>query len=440
MLTVGSLFTGIGGLDLGLERAGMRVVWQCEADAWRRGILARHWPHVACGTDVREWARDGDEHCGRDSGGERCGNSTAGGPGERTGFPDLICGGFPCQDLSVAGRRAGLHAGARSSLFFEFARIADTLRPRWLLIENVPGLLSSHRGRDFAVVLATLAEIGYGVAWRVLDSRYFGVAQRRRRVFIVGYLGASGPEPFLPFLEGGARDSEASGEEGQDAAVASLCGIGSGGADDNDAQANRMVNAIVTGGTDASTSKADAAATLRELRREVGEEVFAEWQLGILDSLLASEVLRPEMHGQGIQWARENLESIVVGCACESEKDQAARAMRNLREAQRRGASHQRRLARQLTEQLAAHLSELPQHGASVGLSPSRVQGPGVRRLTVVECARLQGFPDDWFGEPNEPPDSPKYAAIGDAVTVNVAEWIGRRIIEAELKSLRDKP
>lgn len=407
MLTVGSLFTGIGGLDLGLERAGMRVVWQCEADAWRRGILARHWPHVACGTDVREWARDGDEHCGRDSGGERCGNSTAGGPGERTGFPDLICGGFPCQDLSVAGRRAGLHAGARSSLFFEFARIADTLRPRWLLIENVPGLLSSHRGRDFAVVLATLAEIGYGVAWRVLDSRYFGVAQRRRRVFIVGYLGASGPEPFLPFLEGGARDSEASGEEGQDAAVASLCGIGSGGADDNDAQAGRIVTHAVTRSWDSTTADPGAGR---------GTPIVAT---------TLSRGSNPNSNAAGRR--REDDENLVAGplgggaygCGRRTEDDPNIAVVGTL--------STKNETASSSTTRAKWYADSAAMFGA-------------VRRLTVTECCRLQGFPDDWFGTPNEPPDSPKYAAIGDAVTVNVAEWIGRRIIEAELKSLRDKP
>jgi DNA-cytosine methyltransferase len=97
----------------------------------------------------------------------------------------LLCGGFPCQDLSVAGKRAGL-AGDRSGLFFEFARIIESVRPGWLLIENVPGLLSSNGGRDFGVVLGTLADLGYGVAWRIVDSRFFGVPQRRRRVFIVG--------------------------------------------------------------------------------------------------------------------------------------------------------------------------------------------------------------------------------------------------------------
>jgi len=162
----GSLFSGVGGLDLGFERAGRRVVFQCEQDPYRRRVLARHWPGIPCFEDVREVATGrrgrpepgelGGERHGSDP--RRCGTWAANGDGD----PDVLFGGFPCQDLSVAGRRRGF-AGERSSLFFEFARIADALLADggWLLIENVPGLLSSHDGRDFAVLLATLAELGF---------------------------------------------------------------------------------------------------------------------------------------------------------------------------------------------------------------------------------------------------------------------------------------
>jgi DNA-cytosine methyltransferase len=170
-----SLFSGIGGFDLGFERAGFNVTVQCEADDWRRRILARWFPRASLYPDVTTF--------------------------DRAGRPTVLFGGFPCQDLSVAGRRRGL-AGARSSLFFEFARIADAVvgAGGWIVLENVPGLLSSpgaatgdggdgidRTGRDFAIVLATLADIGFhDLAWRVLDSRYTGVPQRRRRLYIVG--------------------------------------------------------------------------------------------------------------------------------------------------------------------------------------------------------------------------------------------------------------
>lgn len=177
-MRVGSLFSGIGGLDLGLHRAGHEHAFFCEADAYRRDVLRVRWPGVPVFGDVRTlgepaWGVATDER----------GASVDFGRWEAgTG---LLCGGFPCQDLSVAGKRAGLD-GDRSGLFFEFARIIESVRPGWLLVENVPGLLSSQGGRDFGVVLGTLADLGYGVAWRIVDSRFFGVPQRRRRVFIVG--------------------------------------------------------------------------------------------------------------------------------------------------------------------------------------------------------------------------------------------------------------
>jgi DNA (cytosine-5)-methyltransferase 1 len=160
----GSLFTGIGGFDLAFEQAGMTCAWQCEINAAARSVLTRHWPDVPVIEDVKNVGRHSTEPV------------------------DLICGGFPCQDLSIAGPRTGL-AGERSGLWFEFHRIIECVRPRWVVVENVPGLLSSHRGRDFAVILRGLVECGYGVAWRVLDAQYFGVPQRRCRVFIVGSLG-----------------------------------------------------------------------------------------------------------------------------------------------------------------------------------------------------------------------------------------------------------
>jgi DNA (cytosine-5)-methyltransferase 1 len=215
-MTFGSLFSGVGGFDLGLERAGWRCAWQVEIDAKARSVLRRHWPDVPIHEDVRHVGRcnraepDGRQGRGELFGGNqsnpirRC-PSTRGPSGtrptedrERTGLApvDLICGGFPCQDLSVAGRRAGL-AGGRSGLFYEFMRIVGELAPRWVLIENVPGLLSSNGGRDMGAVLGTLGDLGYWWTYRVLDSQYFGVPQRRRRVFIVGHSGGPCPPEIL---------------------------------------------------------------------------------------------------------------------------------------------------------------------------------------------------------------------------------------------------
>ena len=142
---------------------------------------------------------------------------------------DLICAGVPCQDWSVAGKRAGL-SGTRSSLVYQFARILYELRPTWFLFENVPGLLSSNDGRDFAEVLRLfMVKCGYGIQWRVLDSQFFGVAQRRRRLFIVGRFGKPCPAEILFEPEGGAGDFAQSEEARPDVARAVDDGIASFG-------------------------------------------------------------------------------------------------------------------------------------------------------------------------------------------------------------------
>lgn len=381
-MNVLSLFTGVGGIDLGLERSGFRIVGQCEADPAARRILERHWPGVPLSADVRgldsEWLRsnglqlaDGygpgsaidrgiaSPKQGTDPGGskalrpepnadagrlnngelERAGSSECSHQDERrryesTGRIDLVCGGFPCQDLSVAGRRAGL-SGDRSGLFFEATRIADLVLGAggWLLIENVPGLFSSNNGRDFGVVLSTLAELGFhDLAWRVLDSRYFGVPQRRRRVFIL------------------ARRARG------DRAKKVLLEPESGGG--NFAPSNQTRK----GSTGAPRSGADGS-------------------------------IAPTLRANG-------------------GKD-------------RNGKAGNRNASEDGT-------------GRGTPLTASPEEHTGVRRLTPTECERLQGFPDGWT-IPDETdwreypkPDGPRYAQMGNAVTVNVAEWIGARLMEAE--------
>jgi DNA (cytosine-5)-methyltransferase 1 len=158
-LTFGSLFAGIGGFDLGLERAGMVCKWQVELDDYASRVLAKHWPHVPRHDDVRTFP-------------------TA----ERDWSVDLICGGFPCQDISVAGKGAGL-AGARSGLWYEFARIIGELRPRYVIVENVAALLA----RGMGTVLGDLSSLGYDAEWHVIPASAVGAPHRRERVWIVAY-------------------------------------------------------------------------------------------------------------------------------------------------------------------------------------------------------------------------------------------------------------
>lgn len=166
-LTVGSLFSGVGGLDLGLERAGMRVAWQVEIDDYATRVLARHWPNVPRFRDVRE--------CGR----------------HNLAPVDLVAGGFPCQPHSLAGKRSA--SGDDRDLWGEFARILRELKPRWVVAENVPGLLSSEAGRFFGRVLRDLAASGYDAEWDCLPAAAFGAPHLRDRVFLVAH--ARGKQP-----------------------------------------------------------------------------------------------------------------------------------------------------------------------------------------------------------------------------------------------------
>ena len=185
MSTFVSLFAGVGGFDLGFERAGHTCLGQVEIDKHAQKILKKHWPDVPLHDDVTtaiKWAKEMD----------------------LIGRVDIVCGGFPCQDVSVAGKRAGAGAGTRSGLFWDAIQFAQEVKAQTIVLENVPGLLSSNNGRDFGVVLTELANAGYGhIEWRVLDSQFFGVPQRRRRVFIVGSTIDRSRQPILIESESG---------------------------------------------------------------------------------------------------------------------------------------------------------------------------------------------------------------------------------------------
>lgn len=162
-----SLFAGIGGFDLGLERTGgFETVAFCEIDPFCQEVLAKHWPNVPCFSDVRELR------------------------GEQVGDIDVICGGFPCQDLSTAGKQAGMDEGTRSGLWSEIVRLTGELRPSFLLVENVAALLSGpseQRGGWFGRVLGDLAAIGYDAEWHCIPASYVGARHRRDRVWILAY-------------------------------------------------------------------------------------------------------------------------------------------------------------------------------------------------------------------------------------------------------------
>lgn len=190
-MNVGSLFSGIGGFDLGFERAGMRVAWQVEQDAYCRAVLARHFPDAVRFEDVRE-------------------------VGARELDPvDLICGGFPCQDLSSAGRGAGID-GARSGLWSEFARIVRELRPRYVVVENVPALT---RNEWLGRVLGDFAACGYDAEWDCIPASALGAPHRRDRIWLVAYPGGEGRR-LQPVGFGGGSGPPESQDDGAQGSLA----------------------------------------------------------------------------------------------------------------------------------------------------------------------------------------------------------------------------
>jgi DNA (cytosine-5)-methyltransferase 1 len=512
-MKVGSLFSGVGGFDLGFERAGFEVAYQVEFDKHAQGVLKRHWPGVPLHEDVRNVGS------------------------ENLPAVDVLVGGFPCQDLSVAGRRAGL-AGARSGLFYEFARIIEETQPTWVVIENVPGLLSSRGGRDMGAVLGTLSELGYGWAYRVLDSQYFGVPQRRRRVFIVGHIGGRSDRCAEILFEpesvcGNPPPSRTQGE-----AIAGSLGGGSGSRGwSNDLDRSGAFVECPTGGVASSLSASlghhghssprgdgsdnqvvaamathDVSPTLvggasgeRGHRGDDGSDAyvvagFAENQRGEVRVMETSAERGAGGGKPGSGYSAVFSLAIAAAngeAAAELGEEGTANALRTVGG----GSSYSAVLA---IEDPTGKMSGGPEVGLggrqgqmySLGADPAHVhavyaiqdgreiekqqnglgvaeavaytldgtgaqsvadttgtmtanwyKGPGntqvemgciqpisgiVRRLTPKECERLQGFPDDWtVGQA----DSHRYKQMGNAVTVNVAEWLAKRICEHALES-----
>lgn len=197
MLSVGSLFSGIGGFDLGFERAGMRTAWFCERDEFCRRVLECRWPGVPCYPDVARLRGCDVEPV------------------------DVLCGGFPCQDISLAGNGGGLD-GARSGLWFEMARIVRELEPRWVVVENVAAL----RSRGLDRVLRDLAACGYDAEWDCIPASAVGAPHQRDRLWLVAYPARDGEEgPTAPSGPVGQRARPGGSACGEGAA-----GLAAGGA------------------------------------------------------------------------------------------------------------------------------------------------------------------------------------------------------------------
>lgn len=444
MLRYLSLFSGIGGFDLGFDRAGMQCAGQVEYDAAARSVLARHWHDVPRVNDVREVK------------------------GDEFGTIDIVCGGFPCQDVSVAGHRAGL-AGERSGLWYEFRRIIDAVKPGTVVIENVPGLLSScgcsacvavrrilrihryirrkrkidkpcpvclagermlksHRGRDFAIILQGLVELGYGVAWRILDAQYFGVPQRRRRVFIVGSLGDGSAAEILFECESGSGDIAPGGKARAFIAGTIAPGAHPGGFNGNDADRGMLVtHSLTANGHDASEDGTGRGTPIVAAPR-VARQAKGGFTDPVSDNIICTTF-------NGYTGGADDNDA--QGGHLVFDWQSGGDVRHNV------SGRHTSALqASQTPAVMALHYSHdfnqdriydpagiAPAHNASdSNRARNMATSTGVRRLTPTECERLQGFPDGWTAGQS---DSARYRQLGNAVAVPVVKWLGDCIADA---------
>jgi DNA (cytosine-5)-methyltransferase 1 len=443
---VGSAFSGIGGFDLAAERAGMSIAWQIEIDPTATRVLERHWPEVP-----------------------RYGDITQIDPAHLDPV-DVVCGGSPCQNLSVAGSREGL-AGRESRLFFDFVRLCDAFPDAWAVWENVPGVFSTHGGEDFAIVLReftgywpAVPEGGWGtegvcigpkrtVAWAVLDAQWFGVAQRRRRVFVVGHSrNRTGPYEILLEPASLRGDSPPCRKAGTTVAPRLASGAGT---DRPAGIANESTVLMTQAWTGTfGNGEADVAGTLgggsgqrgwpndldrmtfipiQDVRGGTRDKTNAGQGIGIgaagdpmytLDATSQHAVAYTlEAHAPRYDSETETFVAHTLRAeGADASEDGTGRGTPLLPVAFSTNQRGEGRL-REVHGSLTATHSATQVDGVMEGLA--------VRRLTPRETERLQGCPDDWTrwgSDGREISDSARYRLIGNAVAVPVVEWIFRRL------------
>ncbi|WP_267442758.1 DNA (cytosine-5-)-methyltransferase [Bifidobacterium sp. B3998] len=467
-----SIFSGIEAASVAWRPLGWEPVAFSEIEPFPSAVLAARYPRVPNFGDVTkiDWRVHSD-----------C--TTA----------DLVVGGSPCQSFSIAGRREGLEGA--SGLMWEYVRAIRELRPRWLVWENVPGALSSSGGEDFRCLLRALDGLGYGLAWRILDAQYFGVAQRRRRVFLVGSLGSQRAAEVL-FEPESLRWDHPTGRAKRQALARQAQGS-LGDADDGggcltpwDTQSRRVyrpdgawptLDTRARSGGDGRAVALDyhpQGSRIKYADEDVSQTLSARMGTGgnnvplvqertvaflpnaghRAGSMAVSEELSPTLKtehnpavlcasnrgprssiGEDVSpslMAADDKNPNVVLCATDSGSNAA--------------------IGEDLTPTLTAHDAKSASYvfsaknAATAGLSVSSdtsptlsatkqpaVSGGGmVRRLMPVECERLQGFPSGWTDVPykgkDHAPDSPRYKALGNSMAVPVMAWIGWRIQQAE--------
>ena len=393
---------------MGLEQAGMEVVYQCEIEKKCQSVLKRHWPDVPLHDDV----------------------STLTGKMvlDAVGSIDVVAWGSPCQDLSVAGSRSGLE-GNKSGLFHEGIRIIKELReesnneyPRWSIWENVRGAFSSNNGRDFATVIDQMAEAGaVEIEWRLLDAQFFGVPQRRKRVFVVAgfHPRADNAEPVFAITESVRRNPSTSDQEREEIAGTLGGGFGSGGSD-----------------IDEMTFIPPIAAA-----------VCARYRNGPNTTVDAGQIVVTPIHDQATRWAGKNGDKTAGkgnGLGIGEPGDPIPTLTQGDRHAvfiENEPFVKSRRA--QSTEDYKTWVADAPSPTLNAFDNATETRATvvipvaemAVRRLTPRECERLMGWPDDHTllgSDGKEITDGHRYKMCGNGVVSSVAKWVGEQVMRAD--------
>ena len=391
----GSICSGIEAASVAWEPLGWQAQWLAEIEPFPSAVLAHRWPRAE---NLGDFTRISNEAL-------------------RDKPIDLLVGGTPCTSFSPAGLREGL--GAHSgNLALEFFRLAGRTRPRWVLWENSFGVLQTDSGRDFGALLGALAELGYGWAYRILDAQYFGLAQRRRRVFVVGCAGGGWRAAAAVFLEreGMRGDSPPSRESREGSASTTQ-----GSARKSDAPIPFDLTQLTHPENRSKPLPGAPAPTLPAQGRGIHVAVF-NVQPGfnshntleakateIAEALTAVGPSRRSDRGDVVVAVGGDIAHTLRAEGCDASEDGTGRGTPIVA----------------VASTLTAH------HGRNAGEDNFVAGAQRVRRLTPRECERLQGFPDDYTLIPwrkGLAPDSLRYRAIGNSMAVPVMRWIGRRI------------
>jgi len=418
-----SVCSGIEAATVAWHHMGWKPIGFSEIEKFPSQVLAHHYPNVTNFGDMtkyKEWNI----------------NDTVG----------LLVGGTPCQSFSVAGLRMGLQ-DPRGNLALTYVALLDKFRPKWCIWENVPGVLSSGEGRDFGAFLGALAQLGYGFAYRVLDAQYFGVAQRRRRVFVVGCFGSWQSAAEVLFeSESLRRDIKKGRSEKKDIAN---CITKSPSSHSSYNPARSEGNAVVV------QWPADKANTLNA---SFGEKLGLENQH--INSGAPLFVMQPiPIHAQATQYkgggANRNNDGKGNGLGIGKSGD----PMNTLDTVSRHAVAYENHgtdsrikeieISPTVTARWGTGGNNVPLAIGSSDISGTLRANPGsgwrsngtpveavaiqnmaVRRLTEVECERLQGFPDNYTNIKENCPSGVRYKALGNSMAVPVMRWIGERINE----------